>query len=53
MSRSLPEYHARWQQTMQQLNLSEIAEDPELTNESCVILGVKTNLLMVMCGFSS
>jgi hypothetical protein len=37
MSRSLQEYHVRWQQAMQQLNLSEIVEDPELTDQSCVI----------------
>ena len=37
MSRSTQEYHARWQQAIQQLNLSEIVEDPELTDESCVI----------------
>ena len=37
MSRSIQEYHARWQQAIQQWNLSEIVEDAELTNESCVI----------------
>src|SRR5260221_14345891 len=37
MSRSIQEYHARWQQAIQQLNLSEIVEDPELTDESCGI----------------
>ena len=37
MPRSLQEYHARWQQAMQQLNINEIVEDPELTDESCVI----------------
>jgi hypothetical protein len=37
MSQSLQEYHARWQQIMQQLKLGEIVEDAELTNESCVI----------------
>lgn len=37
MSQSLQEYHARWQQSMQQLNVSEMVEDPELTGESCVI----------------
>jgi len=37
MSRSLQEYHARWQQALQRLNLSEIVEDPGLTDESCVI----------------
>jgi len=37
MSGSLQEYHVRWQQAMQQLNLSEMVEDPELTDESCVI----------------
>lgn len=37
MSGSLQQYHARWQQAMQQWNLSEIVEDPDLTNESCVI----------------
>jgi len=37
MSGSLQEYHTRWQQAMQQLNLSEMVEDPELTDESCVI----------------
>ena len=37
MSRSIQEYHARWKQAIQQLNLSEIVEDPELTDESCVI----------------
>jgi len=37
MSRSLQEYHARWQQALQRLNLSEIVEDPDLTDESCVI----------------
>ncbi len=37
MSRPLQEYHARWQQTMQEGKLGEIVEDAELTNESCVI----------------
>src|SRR2546430_430080 len=37
MPRSLQDYHARWQHAMQQLNISEIVEDPELTDESCVI----------------
>ena len=37
MSGSLQEYHTRWQQAMQQLNISEIVEDPELSDESCVI----------------
>lgn len=37
MSRPLQEYHDRWQQAMQQGNLSEMVEDPELTEESCVI----------------
>src|SRR5713226_8558078 len=37
MPQSLQEYHARWQQAMQQWNLSEKVEDPELTEESCVI----------------
>jgi hypothetical protein len=37
MPRSLQEYHARWQQAMQQRNISEIVEEPELTDESCVI----------------
>jgi hypothetical protein len=37
MSRSLQEYHELWQQTMQEWKLGEIVEDPDLTNESCVI----------------
>ena len=37
MSRSLQEYHELWQQTMKEWKLGEIVEDPDLTNESCVI----------------
>lgn len=37
MSQSLQEYHVCWQQAMQQLNVSQIVEDLELTDESCVI----------------
>ena len=37
MSRTLQEYHARWQQTMQQWDLREIVEEPDLTIESCVV----------------
>jgi len=37
MPRSLQEYHAHWQEAMRQLNISERVEDPELTDESCVI----------------
>jgi hypothetical protein len=37
MPRPLQEYHARWQHAMEQWNLSEIVEDPELTEESCII----------------
>ncbi len=37
MPQSLQEYHKRWQQAMPHLNVGEIVEDAELTNESCVI----------------
>ena len=37
MTQSSQEYHARWQLVMQEWKLSEIVEDPDLTNESCVI----------------
>jgi hypothetical protein len=37
MVRSSQEYHARWQQTVKEWKLGEIVEDPDLTNESCVI----------------
>jgi hypothetical protein len=37
MSRSLQEYHERWQHTMQKWNLNELVEAPDLTNESCAI----------------
>ena len=37
MPRSFQEYQTRWQQVIQEGNLSEIVEEPELTNESCII----------------
>src|SRR3974377_1667128 len=37
MPRSLQEYHTRWQEVMKQWNLSEIVEEPDLIEESCVI----------------
>src|SRR5947209_859482 len=37
MSRSLQEYHELWQRVLQEWNLNEIVEDPDLTNESCAI----------------
>jgi len=37
MSRSLQEYHERWQKATREWELSEIVEDPDLTNESCII----------------
>lgn len=41
MSRSLQEYHSRWQRIMQESQIGHIVWDPwdtDLTNESCVIL---------------
>ena len=37
MARTLQDYHERWQQTMQEGDLSKIVEEPDLTNESCII----------------
>lgn len=37
MSRSLQESHERWQKATREWELSEIVEDPDLTNESCII----------------
>ena len=37
MSRSLQEYHARWQQAMQEWNFHKIVDGTDMTNDSCVI----------------
>ncbi len=37
MARSLQEYQTRWQQIMEHGNVAVIAEEEDLTNESCVI----------------